>query len=145
MLVSDLRSKVTSSQSVRLTPCTMLPSMQFTNPSGLMICPQSCATVNLRAQILLVLTSLKQRPDQRPQGTCVEEELRDAQPGRKNCCWTLGGRRNRGFFFNSGRRAGKALEARPDQCQVRRRYFPHGVDPRFREKTGSQDRDFPVQ
>src|SRR5215475_1262469 len=40
----------------------MLPSMQFTNPSGLMICPQSCATVNLRAQILLVLTSLKQGP-----------------------------------------------------------------------------------
>src|SRR5215470_17654440 len=49
MLVTDLRSKVTSSQSVRLTPCTMLPSMHFTKPSGLMICAQSCATVNLRA------------------------------------------------------------------------------------------------
>src|SRR5262249_60044382 len=52
--------------------------------------------------INLVLTSLKQGPDQRPQGTCVEEEPRDAQPSREDCCWTLGGRRDRGFFFNSG-------------------------------------------
>src|SRR5215831_4421123 len=49
-------------------------------------------------RINLVLTS----PDQRPQGTCVEEEPRDAQPSREDCCWTLGGRRDRGFFFNSG-------------------------------------------
>src|SRR5215471_3179702 len=52
------------------------------------------------ADINLVLTSLKQRPGQRPQGTCVEEELRDAQPGREDCCGTLGGRRDRDFFFN---------------------------------------------
>src|SRR5215467_103519 len=52
------------------------------------------------ADINLVLTSPKQRSDQRPQGTCVEEELRDAQHSREDCRWTLVGCRGRGFFFN---------------------------------------------
>ena len=43
------RSKVTSSDKARLVPWTTLPSMQRLSPSGLMISPQSCATVNLRA------------------------------------------------------------------------------------------------
>ena len=49
MLVTLARSKATSSDNVRLVPWTILPSMQRLSPSGLMISPQSCATVNLRA------------------------------------------------------------------------------------------------
>ena len=49
VLVTLARSKATSSESVRLVPWTTLPSMQRRSPSGLMISPQSCATVNLRA------------------------------------------------------------------------------------------------
>ena len=39
-------------------PWMMLPSIVCTSPSGLMIWPQSCATVNLRAQILPVRRSM---------------------------------------------------------------------------------------
>src|ERR1700746_3701690 len=39
-------------------PWTTLPSMQRLSPSGLMINPQSCATVNLRAQTFPVRRSI---------------------------------------------------------------------------------------
>ena len=41
-----------------LVPWTTLPSMQRRSPSGLMISPQSCATVNLRAHTLPVWRSI---------------------------------------------------------------------------------------
>jgi hypothetical protein len=50
--------KATSSDSARLVPWTTLPSMQRLSPSGLMISPQSWATVNLRAQTLPVWRSI---------------------------------------------------------------------------------------
>ena len=46
------------SGSARLVPWTTLPSMQRRSPSGLMISPQSCATVNLRAHTLPVRRSI---------------------------------------------------------------------------------------
>ena len=52
-----LLSNFTSSQSVREMPWTMLPSMHFSRPSGLMIWPQSWPTVNFFAQILPVVRS----------------------------------------------------------------------------------------
>jgi len=52
------RSKATSSDNARLVPWTTLPSMQRLSPSGLMIRPQSCATVNLRAHTLPVWRSI---------------------------------------------------------------------------------------
>src|SRR5215470_2408907 len=58
MLVTFFASNLTSSHSVRLVPCTMLPSMVCLSPSGLMIWPQSWATVNLRAQIFPLARSI---------------------------------------------------------------------------------------
>ena len=58
MLVTLARSKATSSESARLVPCTTLPSMHRLSPSGLTISPQSCATVNLRAQTLPLRRSI---------------------------------------------------------------------------------------
>ena len=58
MLVTLARSKVTSSASARLVPWTTLPSMQRRSPSGLMINPQSWATVNFFAQILPLRRSI---------------------------------------------------------------------------------------
>src|ERR1700724_597812 len=57
-LVTFLASNLTSSHKVRLTPWTMLPSIVCLSPSGLMIWPQSWATVNLRPQILPVARSI---------------------------------------------------------------------------------------
>ena len=58
MLVTLVRSKATSSESARLVPWTTLPSMQRLRPSGLMISPQSCATVDLRAHTLPLRRSI---------------------------------------------------------------------------------------
>ncbi len=57
MLVTLLVSNLTSSQIVRLSAWMMLPSTVCTSPSGLMTWPQSCATVNFRAQTLPVVRS----------------------------------------------------------------------------------------
>ena len=66
MLVTLARSKATSSESARLVPWTTLPSMQRLSPSGLMISPQSCATVNLCAQTLPLRRSFLARQCGKP-------------------------------------------------------------------------------
>jgi hypothetical protein len=52
------RSKVTCADNVRLAPWTTLPLMQRLSPSGLMISPQSWATMNFLAQTLPLRRSI---------------------------------------------------------------------------------------
>ena len=81
MLVTLARSKVTSSDNARLVPWTTLPSMQRLNPSGLMISPQSCATVNLRAHLASAAVDLD-LADGRHNRTRAPG-IGDATPGRR--------------------------------------------------------------
>jgi hypothetical protein len=64
MLVTLARSKATSSDNARLVPWTTLSSMERRSPPALMISPQSCATVNLRAHAL---------PMRRPEGIDIDD------------------------------------------------------------------------
>ena len=94
-LVTALLSYFTSSQSARLMPWMTLPSMVCCSPIGLMIWPQSCATVNLPRPDLAGRTidvDLERDRDQR----AVAARIGEPRPVTVLPLWSLRGE-GRGF------------------------------------------------